>query len=109
MKHRDSFVHILLTLSLCASLLLAGCATDPATLKQVRMDVDWPMTRYRNAVAAGAVTLGEQQQVSEAYNNYQKAFEDAVQAAHSNYETPAPANVKALANQVIDIIAAIPY
>src|SRR5262245_4758280 len=100
---------ILCMFSLCGSMWLFGCATGPATLKQVRMNVDWPMTRYRNAVAAGAVTLGEQQQVNEAYNNYQKAFEDAVQAAHSNYETPAPANVKALANQVIDIIAAIPY
>jgi len=91
------------------SLLLAGCATGPPTLKQIRMDVDWPMTRYRNAVTAGAVTLGEQQQVNEAYNNYQKAFDNAVQAAHSNYEAPAPANVKALANQVTEAIAAIPY
>ncbi len=73
------------------------------------MDVDWPMTRYRNAVAAGAVTLGEQQQVNEAYDNYQKAFDDAVQAANSNYEAPAPAKVQALANQVLDAIAAIPY
>ena len=67
------------------------------------------MTRYRNAVTAGAVTLGEQQQVNEAYNNYQKAFDDAVQASHSDYEAAAPANVKALANQVIEALAAIPY
>jgi len=31
------------------------------------------------------------------------------QAANSNYEAPAPANVKALANQVLDAIAAIPF
>ena len=96
-------------LSLVAALLLSGCATGPTTLKQIRMDVDWPMTRYRNAVSAGAVTLGEQQQVNQAYTNYQQALDDAVQAAHGNYETPAPANVKASANQVIDIISAIPY
>jgi hypothetical protein len=66
------------------------------------------MTRYRNAVAAGAVTLGERQRVDEAYKNFQQAFDAAVQAAHNNYEVTTPDNVKALANQVIDAIAAIP-
>jgi len=67
------------------------------------------MTRYRNAVSAGAVTQAEQQQVNEAYNNFQKAFAEAVQAAHNDYEVTTPDNVKALANKVIEAIAAIPF
>ena len=66
------------------------------------------MTRYRNAVAAGAVTLGERQQVDAVYKNFEQAFGAAVQAAHNNYDATTPDNVKALANQVIDAIAAIP-
>jgi hypothetical protein len=73
------------------------------------MHVDWPMTHYRNAVAAGAVTLGERQQVDEAYKNFEQAFGAAVQAANNNLEATTPDNVKALANQVIDTIQAIPF
>jgi hypothetical protein len=73
------------------------------------MNVDWPMTRYRNAVAAGAVTLGERQQVDAAYQSFQKAFDAAVQDAHSNYDVTTPDNVKALANQVLAAIQAIPF
>ena len=120
MKTTQSCLHSLLfcagfVLSLSAALLAGGCASAGGpkgaypTLKQTRMHVDWPMTRYRNAVAAGAVTLGERQQVDEAYQSFQKAFDAAVQAAHSNYEATTPDNVKALANQVIDTIQAIPF
>jgi hypothetical protein len=73
------------------------------------MNVDWPMNRYRNASAAGGLTLGERQRVDEAYNNFKKAFDAAVQAANSDYEVTTPDNVKALANQVIDTISAIPF
>jgi hypothetical protein len=73
------------------------------------MNVDWPMTRYRNAVSAGALTTGERQRVDEAYNNFQKAFDAAVKAANNNYEVTTPDKVKAYANQVIDAIAAIPF
>jgi hypothetical protein len=94
---------------------MGGCTSASSskgaypTLKQTRMNVDWPMTRYRNAVAAGAVTLGERQQVDAAYQDFQKAFDAAVQAAHSNYDATTPDNVKALANQVIAAIQAIPF
>ena len=114
MKIRLLFFSSFLILAFSASMLLGGCSSTGApkgaypTLKQTQMHVDWPMTRYRNAVAAGAVTLGERQQVDAAYKNFEQAFGAAVQAAHNNYDATTPDNVKALANQVIDAIAAIP-
>ena len=114
MKNR-LFVCASLVLAISASMLVGGCASAGSgkgaypTLKQTRLNVDWPMTRYRNAVAAGAVTLGERQQVDEAYKNYQTAFDAAVKAANGNYEVTTPDNVKALANQLLQAIAAIPF
>ena len=102
-------------LSLSAFLLAGGCSSAGGrkgaypTLKQTEMNVHWPMTRYRNAVAAGAVTLGERQQVDAAYKNFKEAYDAAVQAAHNNLEATTPDNVKALANRVIQTIAAIPF
>ena len=51
---------------------------------------------------------GEQQQVNEAYNNYQTAFAAALKAANNNDEVTTPDNVKAAANQVIQTLGAIP-
>jgi hypothetical protein len=113
MKNRLFFCASLV-LAISASMLVGGCASTGSTkgayptLKQTQINVDWPMTRYRNAVSAGAVTLGERQQVDEAYKNYQTAFAAAVKAANGNYEVTTPDNVKALANQVLQAIAAIP-
>jgi hypothetical protein len=104
----------LLILSLATALLVSGCASAGSgkgaypTLRQTRMNVDWPMTNFRNAVAAGRVTLGEQQQVNAAYAEFESAFKAAVQAAGSNYEVTTPDNVKSLANQVINAVNAIP-
>jgi hypothetical protein len=99
--------------SLVALLVAFGCSTTGSgggrTLKQVDMDVSWAMTRFRNGVAAGAVTLGEKEQVNGAYTAYQTAYRDALQAAQDNRNTPAPDNVKTLANQVLDAISAIPF
>jgi hypothetical protein len=101
-------------LSLVTAALLSGCASAGSgkgaypTLKQTQMNVDWPMTSFRNAVAAGRVTLGEQQQVNEAYAAYESAFDAAVKAAQGNYEVTTPDNVKAQANQVINAVNAIP-
>ena len=114
MKNRLFFCASLV-LAISASMLVGGCASTGSTkgayptLKQTQINVDWPMTRYRNAVAAGAVTLGERQQVDEAYKNYQTAFAAAVKAANGNYEVTTPDNVKALANQLLQAIAAIPF
>ncbi len=93
--------------------LAPGCSTPGSggsrTLKQTEMDVSWSMTRFRNGVAAGAVTLAERQQVERAYASYQAAYREALQAAQDNRSAPAPDNVKALATQVIAAISAIPF
>jgi len=67
------------------------------------------MTGYRNAAAAGRLTLGERERVNAAYANYQVAFNEALQAAQNDYDAPTPNNVKALANEVIRVTSAIPY
>ena len=68
------------------------------------MDVSAPMTRFHNAVSSGNITSGEQQQVNSAYSQYQAAYSQALQAAGNNRDAPAPANVKALATQVIGAV-----
>ena len=115
MKSRATFFCTFLVLAFSAAILLGGCTSTGAskgaypTLKQTQINVDWPMTRYRNAVAAGVVTLGEQERVNAVYKNYKEAFDAAVQAAHSNYDATTPDNVKALANQLLATIGAIPF
>jgi hypothetical protein len=90
--------------------LLSGCVSpNYPTLKQTRIRVSWQMTSYRNAAYAGRLTLGERERVDAAYAKYEAAFNEAVQAAHNNYEAPTPDNVKALAYEVIRVISAIPY
>jgi len=99
--------------SLVAMLIALGCSTPGSAgsriLKQVDMDVSWAMTRFRNGASAGAVTLGEKEQVNSAYAAYQTAYREALQATHGDRNTPAPDNVKTLATQVIGAISAIPF
>src|SRR5262249_32351831 len=92
--------------------LAGGCASSGPkgaypTLKQTRMNVDWPMTRYRNAVAAGAVTLGQRRQVNDAYAAYKKAVDAALKAANNNENVTTPDNVKTLTNQLLAALDAI--
>jgi len=94
-------------------LVLPGCSTANSggsrTLSQTDMDVSWPMTRFRNAVAAGAVTRGEQELVNSAYASYEAAYREALQTANDNRSAPAPDNVKALATKVIAAVESIPF
>ena len=94
-------------------LLAPGCSTTTSggarTLRQTEMDVSWPMTRFRNAVAAGAVTRGEQEQVNSAYASFRSAYKEALGAANNDATAPAPDDVKALATKVIGAIQAIPF
>jgi len=114
MKHQAIFLWLVSIPVIWASLLLTGCTSTGSTkgayptLKQTQINLDWPMTRYRNAVSAGAVTPAMQQQVNEAYSNYQTAFAAALKAANNNDEVTTPDNVKALASQVLQALAAIP-
>jgi multidrug resistance efflux pump len=89
----------------------AGCTTASSggyTLKQTRNDVNWAMVRYHNREAAGFITSAERQQVMAAYKAYQAAFDAASQQVQSNLDTPAPANVKQSADQLLSILGAIP-
>lgn len=110
-----------LTVALLATLLVSGCASSSGgssspggsgsggrSFRQVDMDVSEPMTRFRNAVGRGNITLGEQQQVNSSYSQYRAAYDQALQAAGNNRDAPAPANVKALATQVIGEVQSIP-
>jgi hypothetical protein len=114
MKTNSSFMALLI-LCLTVTLQICGCASASTekgvypTLKDTQRNVDWPMTRYRNAVSAGVVTRGEQDQVNSIFARYQAAFQAAVQAAHSNYEITTPDNVKTLANELIAVLSALPF
>jgi len=106
----------LVILSLTATLLFCGCASGNSgnpvkgaypTLKDTQRNVDWPMTAYRNAVAMGRITQGEQEQINSLFSQYQTAFQAALQAANSNHEATTPDNVKALANQLIGALGGL--
>ena len=87
---------------------LSGCASSSAgggyPLKLTRMNVDWKMTAYREAVTAGNLTTGQQQRVDAAYQAYQTAFQQALTAVNGNLESPAPDNVRQLATELIGMI-----
>jgi hypothetical protein len=95
-------------LSLTSILVITGCSSVSGngaySLKLTQMNVDWKMTAYREASAAGNLILGQQQRVTAAYQAYQSAFKQALGAAHSNLESPAPANVRQLATELIGLI-----
>jgi hypothetical protein len=107
-----SFLKTTLTLAFTA-MLLGGCSTPNSgggrTLKQTEMDVSWPMTRFRNAVAAGNVTTAQQDRVNQAYESFRAAYQQALKAANNDGSVPAPANVKSLANTVLTAISSIPF
>jgi len=116
MKRRTLFRRALaavLAVTLVLLLVLPGCSTmnsgGSRTLKQTEMDVSWPMTRFRNGVAAGGVTRAEQEQVNSAYASFEAAYREALQAANNNRNAPAPDNVKALATKVIGAVESIPF
>jgi len=97
--------------ALLTALMIAGCASlagnGVLTLKQVHMDMSWKMTAYRQAVIAGSVTEGQAQQVNAAYHEYLEAYQHALDAAGGNLEAPAPPDLQAKANQLIDAISVV--
>jgi hypothetical protein len=99
-------------IAVLALAFLNGCASTSGggsyQLKQTRDDVDWAMVRYHNRLSFGFITPAEQDQVTAAYKAYQTAFNQAAQQAHSDYTAPTPDNVKALANQLLSLLASIP-
>jgi hypothetical protein len=121
MKHQIKFLFIFPICAWCLlsimpvlslALVLGGCASTQSgtypTLKQTQINVSPYMTRYRNAAAFGALTLGEKERMNAAYARYQSAFNQALQAAGGNYNAPTPDNVKAQANELIRVLSSIP-
>jgi hypothetical protein len=124
-KKQEAALFGSLLLTLLLMLLVSGCTSGSGasnsaggsssgssssggrTLKETDMDVSWPMTKFRNAAGFGKVTATEQKEVNDAYARYEAAYREALQAAHNNPNAPAPANVKALANQVIEAVQSI--
>ncbi len=110
---RSSWRLAALILSLTVALLASGCTSTPPdyganpTLKQTRIDVEPSVTRYRNAVAEGLVTPGEQQQINAAYAKYHSAFEAALQAAGNNYDATTPDTVKRSAEELLSDLASL--
>jgi len=80
----------------------------PYKLKQTRQDVDWAMVRYHNRQSFGFLTTQEQQSVTDAYKAYQTAFNAAIKQVNGDYNSPTPANVKQLANQLLSTLDSIP-
>ncbi len=107
-----SLLSIMPRLLLALALVLAGCTSMQSgtnrTLKQTQLDVSWPTTGYRNAAYFGSLTLGEKQRMNAAYAAYQSAFDQALQEAGGNYDTPAPDYLKARANKLLEVQAGIP-
>jgi hypothetical protein len=106
---------VLLVLSLVIAAFASGCASGGSgpkgaypTLRNTEVNVDWPMTRYNNAVTAGRVTLGMQQEVNQAYTAYKQAFDAALAAANNNRDAHTPDNVQALANQLLTTLGGVP-
>ena len=96
-------------LSLTMLLFITGCATtDYYRLNQTRDDIDWKMIHYRNEVAFGGIGPSFQPSVNSAYQAYKTAFDAALKQANNNYNAPTPANVTQLADQLIEILSAIP-
>ena len=102
---------VLLAVATMILSLSSGCtsmASGGYQLKQTRNDMDAAMVRYQNRAAFGFLTVSEQERVTAAYKAFQTAFNDAAQQAHANYTAPTPNNVKALADQLLSILDAIP-
>jgi len=103
---------LLIMPALSLGLILGGCSSTQSgtypTLKQTQINVSPLMTRYRNAAAFGALTLGEKERMNAAYARYQAAFNQALQAAGGDENAPTPDNVKARANELIRVLSSIP-
>ena len=98
---------ILLTLAALCS--ISGCATaNTYSLKQTRNDVDFAMHRFNNEISFGNIAPSFQPEVNTAYQNYKTAFDAAAQQANSNYDAPAPDNVKQLADKLLSILGSVP-
>ncbi len=101
----------LVSVACTGALFLSGCtlpsANETLPLKITKMDVDWKLTAYQQAVASQGVTEAQKQQVAAANQAFQTAFQQAVAAAKGDLHTPTPPAVAQLATQLIGEIDTI--
>lgn len=109
------FQVLLLSLALCWAPLAfvagcsGGCATTQRalaykTLNIVATSVDAGMKAFADAVVAGKVPAETQAKVKDLHGRYQKALQAAIVAAKFDVSAPAPADVKALASELLNLI-----
>lgn len=107
MKPRSAFCALVLV-GCAGALFLSGCtlpsANETLPLKVTKMDVDWKMTAYQQAVDAQGVTVEQKQRVMAADQAFQTAYDQAVAAAKGDLHTPTPPAVAQLATQLIGVI-----
>ncbi len=99
-----------IVLAVAAFCIISGCATanKPYSLKQTRDAVSFAKNHFHNEVSFGHIAPSFQPEVNTAYQNYKTAFDAAVKQANSTYDTPAPDNVKQLADKLFSILGSIP-
>jgi hypothetical protein len=110
MKNKNWQVGFLILLLVAAG-FAGGCASGGGaypTLRATEVNVDAPMTRYRNAVSEGRVTTGMQERVNQAYAAYKKGFDAALKAANDDRGAHTPDDVQALANQLLTVLGEVP-
>ncbi|MDB6068124.1 MAG: hypothetical protein JWR26_4332 [Pedosphaera sp.] len=99
-------------LALLLATVLGGCtSTQPGTyptIKQTQLNVTGPMTRYQTAAGFGGLTLAEKERMNSAIAAYRAAYNQALQAAGGNADTPAPDYLNQRANELIQTLAGIP-
>ncbi|HAB16464.1 MAG TPA: hypothetical protein PLX89_19080 [Verrucomicrobiota bacterium] len=87
-----------------------GCASSGRgvdSLKAIQINVGWKMEAYRQANIFRQVTQNQQQQVTQAYDSYQRAFQEAQSASNGNLDVPAPPSVVSAANQLLAVLGAL--
>jgi hypothetical protein len=89
--------------------ITTGCKTPAQTvaynsLRGVAVTVDNAMRAYADTVVAGRVSDADQQKIRSAYENYQHAMVVAVTASRLDYASPAPADLSAIATELINLI-----
>jgi hypothetical protein len=105
-----------LVLLLCAGLAFSpagftGCATKPTpqavlymTLADTKAIVDNAEKVYGNQVVLGKVSAADQRKIDAKIVDFHSAYLLAVKAARLNYSLKTPADVQALADQLIAMI-----
>lgn len=87
----------------------SGCKTPPQaivynSLYSIEQSTTSAYDAYLDLVIAGKAKQSGVPSVSQAYNRFQVGMQTAITAAQFNWQAPAPADVTALATQVLNAI-----